>query len=164
LAPLVLSIERDNASIAQSARLLDDYDRLQAELPTLEKRLKEIHTSNIGTTGFLEGATPALVAAKLQADVQQIANAAQVAVRSSQTVPPAKEAGLRRIGLQLELGATPAGLQQLLHRIGMSTPALFVERLTVRLPEDGTVLAAPDGQPQLTVHLELCGYQREAAP
>jgi len=163
-APLAESISRDSASIAQSEQLLAEYDRLETQLPVLEQRLKEIHAGNIGMVGFLDGATEALVAAKLQADVQQITTATQVVVRSSQTMPMAKEAGFRRIGLQLELGATPAGLQRLLHQIETTTPVLFVERLAIKLPEDGTVLPAQDGQPQLTIRLELCGYQRETVP
>ena len=163
LAPLLDSIERDGSSIARSEQTLLDYDRMKAELPALEQRLSRIQANSAGTTGFLDGPNPAMIAAKLQGDVQQIASAADVALRSSQTLPPAKEAGFRRIGLQLELGATPAGLQRLLHRIETATPALFVQKLSIRLPEDGTAPSAADGQPQLTIRLEICGYQRGAA-
>ena len=161
--PVLDGIAQDSASIAQSRQILADYDRLNAQLPSLEQRLNQIRASGADTTGFLDGPNPAMIAAKLQGDVQQIANAAEVALRSSQTLPPAKEGSFRRIGLQLELGATPAGLQRLLYRIETATPALFVQHLSIRLPEDGTATSAPDGQPQLTIRLELCGYQREKA-
>jgi hypothetical protein len=160
-APLLGTIARDDASIRQSRQILADYDRLNADLPNLEQRLTQIRASGADTTGFLDGANPAIIAARLQGDVQQIAAAAMVALRSSQTLPPSKDGNFRRIGLQLELGATPAGLQRLLHRIETATPALFIQKLSIRLPEDGTAPSAPDGQPQLTVRLELCGYQRE---
>ena len=161
--PVLDSIARDGASIAQSRQILADYDRLNTEFPSLQQRLGQIKESGADTAGFLDGANPALIAARLQGDVQQIASAAMVALRSSQTLPPAKEGNFRRIGLQLELGATPAGLQRLLHLIETGTPALFVQKLSIRLPEDGTAPSAPDGQPQLTIRLELCGYQREKA-
>jgi general secretion pathway protein M len=163
VGPVFDGIAQDGASIAQSRQILADYERLNAELPSLEQRLSQIRASGADTAGFLDGPNAAMIAAKLQGDVQQIATAAEVALRSSQTLPPAKEGSFRRIGLQLELGATPAGLQRLLHRIETATPALFVQHLSIRLPEDGTATSAPDGQPQLTIRLELCGYQREKA-
>jgi general secretion pathway protein M len=163
VGPVFDGIAQDGASIAQSRQILADYERLNAELPSLEQRLSQIRASGADTAGFLDGPNAAMIAAKLQGDVQQIATAAEVALRSSQTLPPAKEGSFRRIGLQLELGATPAGLQRLLYRIETARPALFVQHLSIRLPEDGTATSALDGQPQLTIRLELCGYQREKA-
>jgi general secretion pathway protein M len=162
VGPVLDNIAQDSTSIAQSRQTLVEYEKLKSELPSLEQRLKEIRASGADTSGFLDGPNPAMIAAKLQGDVQQIAAAAEVALRSSQTLPPAKEGRFRRVGLQLELGATPAGLQRLLHNIETATPALFVQKLSIRLPEDGTAPSAPDGQPQLTIRLELCGYQRES--
>ena len=159
LGPIFGGLAQDSAGIVRSRQILADYDRLNAELPELEQRLKQIRANDADANGFLTGTNPAIIAAKLQGDVQQIAAAADVALRSSQTLPPAKLGDFQRIGLELELGATPAGLQRLLHRIETATPALFVRKLSVRLPEDGTAPKAPDGQPQLTVRLELCGYE-----
>jgi general secretion pathway protein M len=161
-APVMDAITADGAGIAHAQHTLAEFRRLEAELPGLEQRLDQLRASGAGAQAFLDtSSNPAITAAKLQSDVQRIANTAAIALRSSQTVPPAKEGGFRRIGLQLELGATPAALQRLLHAIETATPALFVQKLSIHLPEDGTAPAAADGQPQLTVRLELCGYQRE---
>jgi general secretion pathway protein M len=160
--PVLDGMSRDSATIAHARRSLADYDQLGAELPGLEQRLGRIRAGGADTAGFIDGtANPAIVAAKLQGDVQRIAAAAAVALRSSQTLPPVKEGSFRRIGLQLDLGATPAALQRLLYQIETATPYLFIQKLSIHLPEDGTAPAAPDGQPQLTIRLEVCGYQRE---
>lgn len=159
--PILAGIAQDGRSIVQSRQILADYAQFEAELPSLEQHLAELRASGAETAGFLEGPNPAIIAARLQGDVQQIAAASDIALRSSQTVTPVKEGSFQRIGLALELAATPAGLQHLLHRIETATPALFIRKLSIHLPEDGTAPMALDGQPLLTIRLELCGYQRE---
>jgi Type II secretion system (T2SS), protein M subtype b len=160
--PVIQTIAGDGARIARSRSILADFDRLEAGLPAFEQRLAEARNAAPVPAAFLEAQTPALAAATLQDEFRPIAAAASVVIRSSQTVPPAMEDGFRRIGLTLELGTTPEALQHLLYRIETATPALFIRKLAVRLPEDGTVVRAADGQPQLTVHIELCAYQNEA--
>jgi general secretion pathway protein M len=160
--PVVETIARDGARIAQSRSILADFDRLEAALPDFEQRLGEARSAAPAQTTFLEEQTPTLATARLQDEFRPIAAAVSVVVRSSQTLPPAMEDGFRRIGLTLELSATPDALRQLLYLIETATPALFIRKLAIRLPEDGTAPRATNGQPQLTVRLELCAYQNEA--
>lgn len=160
--PAIQAIADDGARIAQSRLILAEFDRLEAELPSFEQRLSEVQAASPANTSFLEAQTPALAAATLQDEFRPIAAAASVVIRSSQTLAPVVEDGFRRIGLTLELGATPDALKQLLYRIETATPALFIRKLAIRLPEDGTAPLATDGQPQLTMRLELCAYQNEA--
>jgi general secretion pathway protein M len=162
MAPVLRTIADDDARIARSRSILADFDRLEAALPSFEQRLSEARDAAPAPASFLAAQTPALAAATLQDEFRPIAAAASVATRSSQTLPPAMEDGFRRIGLTLELGATPEALQHLLYRIETAMPALFVRKLAIRLPEDGTAARAEEGQPLLTVHLELCAYQNKA--
>jgi hypothetical protein len=166
LGPIIDGIATDRESIDGSRQLLARYDRLAAELPTFEKQLAEIRASETAK-GFLEGTGAAMLAAKLQGDVQRIAAGAGVALRSSQTLAPQESQdppGFTRIGLKLELGAPAAGLQRLLHGIETATPALFVDKLSVRVPESGATETDADGQPVMTIRVELSGIARRALP
>lgn len=160
VVPVFTKIAADRAAIGQAQLMLARASVVDETLPVLEKRLATARRVGALDPGFLMGTNPEIVAAQLQDTVRQIAGAAGVSLRSSQTLDPTPEAGFLRIGLTLELGASAAGLERVLYQLETAQPRLFVDQFSVRLPEDGSAPIGPDGQPQFTVRLTVSGYQR----
>jgi hypothetical protein len=158
VAPVLARLDLDRTTIAQDRRLSARYEQLGAELPRLEQQIKKLQSPGGEPTGFLEGGSPAMLAAKLQSNIQKIVADAGLSLRNSRTLPLAKEQDFNRVALQIELEISATGLQKLLHGIEASKPALFIQKLTVRAPENGAATFGSDGQPTQTVTLEIAGY------
>ena len=160
IAPLLDGLERDRESIAHSRQLAARYAQSAALLPKLQQRLEALRAARAGQRSFLEGTNPALMTAALQASTQQLAKTADVGLRSSRTLPAAKDGDFEQIGLDLELTASAAGLQHLLYDLETAEPVIFVQKLSVRVPENGAATMAADGQPALAVSLRVFSYAR----
>jgi general secretion pathway protein M len=157
IAPVMTGIAEDYETIAESRQLLARYERVAAGLPKLEQRVMEIRTSD-GLKGLLVGTNPTLASAKLQTDVQQLTAAAGINLRTSQTLPPQDEGGFRRVGFRLELQTDAAGLLRLLYTIETATPSLFIDNLSIRVPESGPHAPEGDSPSLLAVQLQVFGY------
>lgn len=161
IAPALSQIERDKAAIVQSKTLLARYQQLEGELPRLQQQVNELATSKSKISGYFESGSAAMLSAQLQSNVQRIVGASGLALRSSHTLPPEEDQGLKRIGLQIELAVSPPGLQRLLHSIETASPALFIRKLSVRAPENGVSGLDAAGQPTETATLVIAGYTME---
>ncbi len=157
-APLIGGLAEDRQSIARSEQLLARYDQVEAMVPELQQRLKTLRADQAGMDAFIQGANPALMTAKLQASAQQITAAADVQLRSSRTLPLAAEGNFSRLGLELELTASAGGLQHLLYDLESAKPMIFVDRLSISVPEGGTTAKAPDGQSALNISIRVLSY------
>lgn len=162
LAPLIRRVIEERQEAANNWSLLARYRQLEASLPTLQRRRDELSAS-AGSRIFLQGTSPALMTAELQSTAQRLVSSAGVTLRSNRTMPLSSEGGYDRVGVELDIAASTAGLNALLYAIEMAEPAVFVERLTVQVPESGAGAKTADGQPQLSIGMRLHSYARPTA-
>ena len=128
--------------VAQSA----DYWNAQAE---------KIHARTEAEGQFLEGATPALAAAELQARIKQLAEDAGGTLTSTQASAPREEEGFTRVGVRANMTGTINTLREVLHAVESSRPYLLVSTLNINA--DRGRQAQPG---QLRVDIEIYGYLR----
>lgn len=155
--PLGHFIAGERADAANARGLLARYRQLESSLPSLQRQLDILRTSADGKA-FLLGKSPSLMAAEMQGVAQKLVSSAGVTLHSSRTLPAAVEEGFDRIGVDLDMSGSTAALMTLLYDVEAAEPAIFVERLTVQVPESGVGVRAADGQPLLNVRLRLNSY------
>lgn len=128
--------------VAQSA----DYWNAQAE---------KIRARTEDEGQFLEGATPALAAAELQARLKQLTEDAGGTLSSTQASAPREEEGFTRVGVRANMTGTINTLREVLHTVESSRPYLLVSTLNINV--DRGRQAQPG---QLRVDVEIYGYLR----
>ncbi len=81
---------------------------------------------------LIEGDSAGIVNANLQARLKQLAEAANVTVRSIQTLPAKTLRGSALVGARLDVSATMEPLHALTRALERETPLLFVTAATAR--------------------------------
>lgn len=157
IAPAAEGFIDDRQSIERSEELIGRYRQLAAQMPAIEQQLAALRQGT-AARGFITAASASLASAKLQGEVQQLVAGAGVTLTSSQTMPVRDQDGFRLISLQFEFQTDAAGLVRLLHRIETATPVLFVDALSIRVPETGQPLRIQSGQPAVAAHMKVFGY------
>jgi hypothetical protein len=158
--PLLNQMNADRETIASSRELLDRYRRLEAALPLIQAQLNELRGRTDSGRYFFPPSSPALTVAEMQNAVQRLVSGSGVVMRSSKTLPAAVEKGFDRVGVDLEITASTAGLAFLLRAIAKSEPVILVDRVQAQVPETEATTTAPDGQPSIGVTLRLLSYAR----
>ncbi|MGH6912704.1 MAG: type II secretion system protein GspM [Geminicoccales bacterium] len=162
----VLDAFRANAeAIERSEDLLQRQQALAAQRPQLVARLAEEEQRAATLTGYLEGPSDALAAARLQDRVRTLVEAAGGELRSTQILPAeAVEAspGTRRATLRVQLVVAIDGLAAILHGLETGQPYVLIDELTIR-SQGARRRQEPDGAPVLDVSLQLSGFVRSAA-
>ncbi len=121
----------------RAERQLDHQTRLLERRPALERQRDALKAA--GSPDFLQGTTPALAGADLQARMTDLATARGARVQSAQVMEEREEEnGFRRIAVQLRLSADPRALRDLLHAVESGRPRLMVDGLAVRALRLGT--------------------------
>lgn len=162
--PLLAEWQANEALIAQSRELLARYRQIAAARPLLERQLDQLEATDVAWV-YLEGASDALAAAALQERVRALAAEAGGELRSTQILPASDDAGLRRIGLRIQLGLDAEALQSVLHELETGTPLVFVDNLVVRARQQARRRAMiSEDDPTLEVALDLYGYLRPERP
>lgn len=161
-SPLLEGLDRDRSAIARSQLLLARYRDLADAIPLLERQrdaLRDTGTLRL----FQPEATPSMRAAAMQAAAQRLIASAGVLLRSSRTLPASNEGGHERTGLELDLAATMGDLARLLHAFATAEPVIFVDKLAIRVAENGATPIGPDGQAQVGVQMRLASFSQPAA-
>lgn len=103
---------------------------------------------------FLDGNTPALAAATLQASLKEKIGAAGGTVSSSQATPPKEEQGFTRVGVRTVLTGGMETLRDMLYAVESARPFLLVGTMNITPQRGG--LAGKKGL--LTMDIEIYGY------
>jgi general secretion pathway protein M len=151
--------------IEQSRALLQRYQALAEQRQTLAERLAEQQRRATSATGYLEGTSDALAAARLQDRVKSVVEAAGGELRSTQILPaePADvDPSIRRAGLRVQFVVAIKGLEETLYSLETGQPYLLIDNLTIREQRArGRKRNEPSTEPMLDVSVELFGYLRE---
>jgi hypothetical protein len=157
-APMLASVEADRAAMANQRTSLADASNGQNQSAELRSDVARVDGFIDAASWDLDRGTPELLAAQLQRAIENAASAAGAIVSSSRTLPAVQEGGFARIGLDFELQTTLPSLQTMLLRIDTARPRVFIDRLTVHVPEAGDTTKGADGQRELTVTLRVAIY------
>lgn len=160
--PLIYAWDMRNQDIARLERLSVGYRSAISDRAVVEARLYRLRQRVAEQAFLLEGASPTVASAALQAEVKRTVEQHGGEVKSVLGLAPTEENGFQRIGLRLDLRASLESLQRILVTIETSVPFIFVDVLTARAPEVGSANALPR-EPVLTIRLDLSGYMRTAA-
>lgn len=135
--------------------------RVAASAPAWRQRAEAIRQQVSEAEQFLDGNTPALAAASLQASLKDMIGTAGGTVASSQATPPKEEQGFTRVGVRTVLTGSMETLRDLLHVVESARPFLLVGSLNIT-PQRGGVVQSRSGTANkrglLTVDIEVYGY------
>jgi hypothetical protein len=155
-------VAADRARIAAAHAQGDtatDFGRLRAVQNRQQVRLRGFVQEMAWS---LDHASPELLSAQLQRMIETAAARDGASVTSSRTVTVQTENTLSRIGLDLDILSSLPALQSLLHDVQAARPAILIDRLTVQLPESGSITTGADGRDQFGVALRLSIYAVDA--
>ena len=158
--------------IVQMSNLLQRYQALEAERPTLEARLAEIENQDAQVQdGYWEGESDIQTATQLQDRAlgavedhggSMISMQALDAEDAEDGAPP-----VRRTLLRMRLTTTIEGLAATVHDMETTVPYMFIDQLIITPQRSGRRF---DGQPEsggreetLDVRLNVFGYVRDQA-
>lgn len=158
-SPMLEGLSQDRLAIAQSWLFLARYRDLAEAVPLLERQRDALRDAG-ALRLFQTEATPSMRAAAMQSAVQRFIASAGVLLHSSRTLAVTNEGGHERTGLDLDLAATMSALTRLLHAFAVAEPAILVDKLTIRVPENGAAALGSDGQIQVSVLLRLASFSR----
>lgn len=162
VSPLLEGLNRDRSAIVQSRLFLARYRDLAEAVPLLEQQRDALRSA--GTLKlFQPEAAPSMRAAAMQAAVQRFIAFSGVLLHSSRTLPATNEGGHERTGLELDLAATMTDLTRLLHAFATAEPIILVDKLIVRVPENGATPIGSGGQIQVGVQMRLASFSQPAA-
>jgi hypothetical protein len=161
----LLNVGREHEDyVAKQQKLLTGYRKLASTGASLQTQLDALRASQEREAGFLDGATVALAAAKLQSDLKRLIEASGGEVKSTLNLPPLETGDFKRIGIRLDLRTNVSGLQEAIYALETFTPQLFIDKLDIRTAgSDGSADAATK-EPNLTVICEVYGYLRGTQP
>lgn len=131
-APLATWYAERADGLARQRQLVAHMRELAATLPDLTRQAGQ--TRGLAS-GAASGETDALVAARLQQRLMQLATAAGAGIATAEALPPEQAGGIERIRLRLTLQAPLPALLKLLGAIETDTPPLLIDDLEVTTGE-----------------------------
>jgi general secretion pathway protein M len=169
VAPVHELRQSNDVKLAQSQELIVRYQRLAATRDRLQRQTDELHRRAKATTGYLEGASPALAAAALQNTIKRLVTRHGGTIKSAQMLSPKEENGLQKVPVRIQLSAELPALQKILHAFETGATYLFLEDLNIRAsrarparrsrgPRRSTPLRS--NARMLSVRVDMYGYIR----
>jgi hypothetical protein len=138
--------------LAEQRQLVAHMRELAATLPDLARQARGVAPGAGGSE------TDALVAARLQQHLMQLAADAGTGIATAEALPPEQAGGIERIRLRLTLQTAQPALLKLLGAIETDVPPLLIDDLQVGAGE------APDtGWPSLQVRFSVITLRARGA-
>jgi general secretion pathway protein M len=132
VAPLLDAYAELENALENRRMLIPRLDASGADVPALRDRVAELRTAASTHVVALDGASDAIASANLQSRIQELAAAAGVAIRSTESLPAEARGDYRRIGVHLMLTATYDNLLTLLGKLQTAMPPLAIDNLRIR--------------------------------
>ena len=166
VAPLQQQFADYDATIEESARLLERFRRETLDPAALERQRRNLESARRGADGLLKGDNEAIAGAFVQHFVTTAVEAEGGTLRSIQVLPVKAESGFRRVTTRAQINVTTPALRDLLHRIEASRPFLFIDSLDVRLGRQRRARGndAPEEEVQLLVRMDVYGFLAPEKP
>jgi general secretion pathway protein M len=142
--------------------LSEELGRLRtitARRPELERQAAAVQGQLAAEGGFWSGTSAAAMAASVQDRLRQVVSGSGGRVKSASEGRQNSASGFHEITIRFSIEGTLETVQKTLTAIETSTPALFLNGLTITAPPDHS---APDRPPVLNLDLDVTGYMRAA--
>ena len=156
--PVQGAFERRNQEIQQSLEFLDRFRGKNLETSSLERQRDLLKREVQAGTSLLRGANPAVAAASLQQFVRSAVQAERGTLRSVQILPEKAQDGFRRITVRSQVDVSATGLRNILHRMEVSRPYLFVDNLDLRPGRQAANDRSGEVEVNLTVRFDVYGF------
>lgn len=153
--------KRYDSFLADYTDRLTRYLRVAALQPSMNEIIANVEKSSSRNL-YLKSPAPTLAAAELQGLVSQIIETYSGRVISSQ-IQTAKEDTQKnlppkKVAIIVQLIASTAPLQLILHAVESHEPYLFIDQLTVRANQGRGYKAVPGVQPEFSIQLTVSAY------
>ncbi len=151
-------------SLVAKAGTLEDtlarYRKLGAERPQLAVALRHAEAREPDTALYLEGASDALAAARLQERLNTIVKDSGGSIDSVRVLESAPDGPYRRVSVELLIESRIDALRTILYRIETGKPSLFIKSVNITTIT-GIRLGRPMTEPaDLDVRLEVYGFRK----
>jgi hypothetical protein len=157
ISPLI-DLPRDRqGQIDALSEELDGLRTMTARRPELERQAAAVQRQLAAEGGFWSGASAAAMAASVQDRLRQVVIGSGGRVKSTSEGRQNSASGFHEITIRFSIEGTLETVQKTLAAIETSTPALFVNGLTIAAPPDH---AARDRPPVVNLDLDVTGYMR----
>jgi Type II secretion system (T2SS), protein M subtype b len=157
MASYVFIASQDDA-IADTLDRLAAYEAVIATQPQLQAELERVRQQSASLTGLVPGTSAALAAASIQNDVRTIASRIGGDVRSTQNLPPTVIESFEKVEIACDLTVPMNRLTDLLYQVEAHTPYLFLDRITMEVPESVSPRAG-SAQTRVDIHFVVRGYR-----
>jgi hypothetical protein len=141
------------------AELADQVSRLSrvaGRRGGIETALRQMHATLADPALFWIAASEPAVSALIQQRLREAVTAGGGSLRSTTDLPATPEHGLHRVTLRLQAAGTVPALQAMLQAVETTTPALFIDGITINAADS----AGAGHPPELSVELDVTGFAR----
>lgn len=155
-------------SIASRTDQIQRYGRLLQTLPALKAELEQVRQNEEYKAFYFAASTPSLAGAELQRRFQDMVQAADGRLISTQLLPATSDEDPPRVRIRAQLQGDTETLLDVLFAIEQARPFLFVEQMSVRssarptraVPQSRRVRRPSRTRQEglLTVRLDVFGY------
>jgi hypothetical protein len=168
LAVLVIAVSATVLPFLATAA--DLSDRIEQSQELVARLTEANQTSNTDRTdwqrlateaakrNFIPGDSPTIRMANVQSAVVQILGEDSLKPRSIRNLPPRTRAGLKLLGVQVQIGGTLAQLQSVLNRLDAHRPQVLVEDMQIT-PAQLSMGSGETPQRSLEVRMDIFGIE-----
>lgn len=160
---VVAPVRAYHAGLEEEIATLEDtlarYRRLGADRATLAARLRGAEQEEPDAALYLDGASDALAAARLQDIVNGIVKESGGSVESVRVMESADDGNHRRVSVQLLIECRIDSLQKILYAVETGQPYLFIKKIGVANVSGIRSRNAATTPSDLDVQIEIYGYR-----
>jgi hypothetical protein len=146
-------------SLVRTSELASRYEGIGADYEVVEAKIRKLLERQTRSGVYLDGATNALAAAKLQQIAGARIKANRGQIRSIRALPEKTEEGFTRVSVHVQFEAPLNALQRIIHSFEANRPFVFVRDLEIEGRRRGRAVKEATDVP-LFVRLSLAGYLR----
>lgn len=112
-------------------RKLEAYNRLIAQRPAIESRMKKLQQAQRHSANYLVEKTPNLAVTSLQTKVKSLVEASGGSVTSIQPLPAKNEGKLLKVSLRVQVQGDADVIRKVIYGIESNQPLLFLDQITI---------------------------------
>ncbi len=158
--PILQAYEDTEIALERAKEQVTGFERVARGRSAYEARLAELTARESASQVYLQGATDALAAARLQDQVSGLIERHGGTVRSIQSLPGEDDDEFRRVAVRVQFTGTTVSLFQALHSLETARPLVFVDNLDIRNRRSRRRSNQQADNPALNVSLDLSGFVR----
>lgn len=130
--PMIGAYAGQQREWVRTAELLDEFTRIAAERPALERQRQALADADVAQRLTLAAESDGVAAAGLQRLVKAAVERAGGSLQSTQVKAARPDGGFRRVGLRVQMTGTVEALRQTLLSLEASQPLIYGEGLELR--------------------------------